>query len=204
MAAGVASAHEVEQLFIGGEPVRTVSSETISICSPETDDRLALIPAGCVEDVNRAVAAAGEAAVLWGRTALQDRIATVLGMIDALEPHVEELAQAQCAEMGQPLELARESLSGLSDWVRGLLEGAPLAGVTELDGGHLVHEPRGVGALIVPWNFPLGVALPGLVRLLASVYGGVEAVGALAAVCHRGDAPHRCGRSGGDGEPGSR
>jgi len=168
MAAGVASENGVEQLFIGGEPAGTVSSETISICSPESGDRLALIPAGCAEDVNRAVAAASEAAVLWSKTPLRDRLATVVAMVDALEPHVEELARAQCAEMGQPLELARESLSGLSDWARGLLEGAPLAEVTELGGGHLVHEPRGVGALIVPWNFPLPVALQGLVPLLAS------------------------------------
>lgn len=168
MAAGVASVHEVEQLLIAGEPARTVSVETISICSPESGDRLALIPAGCVEDVDRAVAAAREAAVLWGRTPLQDRIATVVAMVNALEPHVEELAQTQCAEMGQPLELARESLGGLSDWVRAKLEAAPLAEMTELGGGHLVHEPRGVGALIVPWNFPLPVALQGLVPLLAA------------------------------------
>lgn len=168
MTAGAASTHDVEQLFIGGEPVRTASLETISICSPESGDRLAVIPAGCVEDVNLAVAAAREAAVVWGRTPLEDRLATVTAMTDALEAHVEELAQVQSAEMGQPLALARESLSGLSDWARGLLEDAPLAGETELGGGHLVHEPRGVGALIVPWNFPLPVALQGLVPLLAS------------------------------------
>ncbi len=168
MTAVAASQHDVEQLFIGGQSAATASSETISICSPWSGDRLALIPAGCAEDVNRAVAAAREAAVPWGRTPLADRVATVIAMTDALEPHVEELARAQSAEMGQPLELARESLSGLSEWARGLLEGAPLAGVTELGGGHLVHEPRGVGALIVPWNFPLPVALQGLVPLLAS------------------------------------
>lgn len=167
MTAEVAHAHGVELLFIGGEPAPTASGEVIPIGNPASGEALASIPAGCAADVDRAVAAARDAAVLWGRTPLEDRVTTIIAMADALESHVEELAQAQSAEMGQPLELARESLSGLSEWARGLLEGAPLAEVTELGGGHLVHEPRGVGALIVPWNFPLPVALQGLVPLLA-------------------------------------
>ncbi len=157
-----------EPIFVSGSPQSSGSADTIPVVNPATGQRVGLIPAGCAEDVDAAVSAACAAAPAWAHTDAQARAAAVVLALEALGACTDDLAQAQSIEMGQPVDLARTFLEEtLTGAVEELKEPLP-SDRTELDGGYLVHEPRGVAALIVPWNFPLPVAIQGLVPLLAT------------------------------------
>ena len=61
------------QMFIAGEYTDTASGETTTIYNPATGEVVDTVPKGTAEDVQRAVAAAEEAAVEWGKFAPSKR-----------------------------------------------------------------------------------------------------------------------------------
>ncbi len=159
---------QAEQLVIGGRAAASEAAQTLVVHSPDDGQPVGTIPAGCAQDVDLAVAAARDAAAGWASLTYADRAGAIAAMLDALEACADEIARAQSKEMGQPLEMARSFLVETLAGAREELAGAASQDETDLDGGYLVHEPRGVAALIVPWNFPIPIAIQGLVPLLAT------------------------------------
>ncbi|MBA3620194.1 MAG: aldehyde dehydrogenase family protein, partial [Acidothermales bacterium] len=120
------------------------------------------VPVASAEDIDAAVQAAGKAATDWRRTDPAERAAAVKAAAVKLRQHTEELAELTTAEMGKPLADARGGVEAGIGSLEQYAELGPLHRGRSLQGGWdatdlMVHEPRGVVAVITPWNDPVAV-----------------------------------------------
>lgn len=143
--------------YIAGAWVDPVGEQTIGVVNPTTEQVIATVPDGSVEDVDRAVAAARAAFEGWSRRPRAER-ASYLGAIAAgLEERREELAALISQEVGMPIELSRRIQAGLP-----ISQFASVGGWMEqisweetIGNSLVVREAVGVVGAITPWNYPL-------------------------------------------------
>ncbi|MFF7680666.1 aldehyde dehydrogenase family protein [Actinacidiphila glaucinigra] len=160
--------------WIGGEYVPPARGEYFANPTPVTGEIFTEVARGTTEDVDKALDAAHAAAPAWGRTSVTER-ANVLGRIaDRMEAHLEELAVAESWENGKPVRetlaadipLAIDHFRYFAGAIRAQ-EGS-LAEIDEDTVAYHFHEPLGVVAQIIPWNFPILMATWKLAPALAA------------------------------------
>ncbi|NMO04346.1 aldehyde dehydrogenase [Gordonia sp. TBRC 11910] len=153
-------------LLIGGKKVDT--GETYDVISPGTGEVIATVAKGSPAEVDAAVAAA-EAAFEnsgWRDTPMHERAAVIERAAAALEARGEEISMLSARENGTPVRLAQGLSVGFpvahmryyADLARKYVQDHPtmVAGTVV---GMIRREPIGVVAGIVPWNFPLLLAV---------------------------------------------
>ncbi len=144
-------------------PRQAAAAHEIDVLDPATGDAIGRIPAGSAEVTDAAVHAARVAAREWARTDPVERAACLKEGARRLREHARELAELQTREGGKPLA---DSLGGVEAGIAAIEQYAELG---PLHRGHslqgswdatdlMVHEPRGVVALLVPWNDPVALA----------------------------------------------
>ncbi len=153
-------------LLIDGRRVPAASGETFEVLNPATNEPVARVAKGGEPDVEAAVAAARRAfdGGPWSKMTGIERQRLMLKLVDALQAHAEELAVLETTTCGKPIAESRGDLTnaaltleyyaGLAPRITG--ETLPIAHDL-LD--YTLREPLGVCAAIVPWNFPLLIAL---------------------------------------------
>jgi acyl-CoA reductase-like NAD-dependent aldehyde dehydrogenase len=161
-------------LVVGGEPIFDASGGEAIVIDPATGEPIATaVLAGTIE-VEAAVLAARTAFDRgpWGAMRPAERGRSLLAISQALLGKREELAALLCLESGKPLRDAYwevdcsarlfEFYAGACDKLQGT--SVPL-GQGWMD--WTVREPTGVSLHIVPWNYPLQVAVRGIAPALA-------------------------------------
>ncbi len=146
-------------MTVGGEAVP--AGNTIDVINPATGKAFAAAPAATAADLDRAVAAAKRAYPKWRALAPEERIAILCRAADALATHADELTQIFTREHGRPLAGAKEEILGASFWMKALSRYKLPVEVTEDSKTRRIevhHEPLGVVAALVPWNFPVLLA----------------------------------------------
>lgn len=153
--------------FINGAYVDAASGKTFDCISPRDGSVLTKVAECDVEDVNRAVASAR--AVFekgsWSEAAPAKRKAIMLHFADLLEKNAAELALLESLDMGKPITLAARDDIPLSykcirwyaEAIDKIYDEISPAGANEI--GMITREPLGVVAAVVPWNFPLMMAV---------------------------------------------
>ncbi|ETK34778.1 aldehyde dehydrogenase family protein [Microbispora sp. ATCC PTA-5024] len=141
----------------------SASADGLTVEDPATGEPVGRVPAGCAEDVARAVAAAGRAQPSWARTAPAERAACLHRAAGRVSERAAELAELVTREMGKPIGDARGGVEAGIGTLRQYAELGPLHRGRSLQGGWnatdlMVHEPRGVVAVITPWNDPVAIA----------------------------------------------
>ena len=139
-----------------------VSTETMQVFEPATEQVLAELPRAGVEEADEAIARAKAAFPAWRDVAPGDRAKLLRRLARAVEGKVEELAQLEARNVGKPISDARGEVGSVVD-VFDYYAGAPerlLGSQIPVSGGVDVtfREPLGVVGLITPWNFPLPIA----------------------------------------------
>ena len=155
------------QAFIDGRFVDAVSGETFATENPATGEVLTHVQAGGPEDVDRAVAAARRSFDdgRWSRTAPADRKKVLLRFADAIEAATDELATLDALEAGKPITDTRDvdlpetvkTLRWYAEAIDKIFDAVAPTGPEAL--GLIVREPIGVVGAVVPWNFPLLMAM---------------------------------------------
>lgn len=151
------------------------TAATIDVIDPATGRRVGEIPRGTEVDVDRAVRAAHEAFERpeWRRMAAADRGRLLLALANAIRAHEDELAAIEAGDVGKPLAQALSDVRNTAryfEYYAGMvdkLEGTTIPvrwGVLDMT----VHEPYGVAAQIIPWNFPLAMGGRGIAPALAA------------------------------------
>jgi len=159
---------EPKHMFINGGYCEASSGEWLPSIEPSTAGLLAQIPDGTAEDVDFAVASAGEAlSGAWGNMKANQREKILLKLADLIERDAEKLAQIESLDNGKALGPCIDiDILGGADLVRfmaGLttkIQGATRQVAAE--GEHLamtLKEPIGVVGAIVPWNWPFNMAM---------------------------------------------
>jgi aminobutyraldehyde dehydrogenase len=150
--------------FIGGAFVPSTSDETVDIVNPATEEVLTQVPAGSVEDVDAAVAAALAAKATWAAKTPKDRAAVLLRIADIIEANRDVFETLEAANTGKPAAVAEDDISSAIDTFRfsaGAARAYSTPGADDYAENHtsVVHrEPVGVVGVITPWNYPLLMA----------------------------------------------
>lgn len=144
---------------LGGSRAR----EWIEKVDPADGSPVVRVPVDGPGEVRAAVRSAREAAPGWARTAPATRAQALSRAAAAIEDHAEELAWLTTREMGRPLADARAGVAAGVGTLRQYAELGPLHRGRSLGGDWtatdlMVFEPRGVAAVVTPWNDPVAVA----------------------------------------------
>src|SRR4051794_25764450 len=130
---------------------------------PATGEVVGTIPAGSPETADRAVLAARAAQPAWARRPAAERGALLKAAAGRVREHARELAELQTREGGKPLGDSRGGVEAGIGAIEQYAELGPLHRGRALQGGFgatdlMLPEPRGVAALLVPWNDPVAIA----------------------------------------------
>src|SRR4051812_38451994 len=136
---------------------------SLDVRDPATGEVVGTISAGSAEAADRAVGAARAAQPAWARRPAAGRGALLKAAGRPPRGSAHERAGRQTREGGKPLA---DSLGGVEAGIGAIEQYAelgPLHRGRSLAGGWdaadlMVHEPRGVIALLVPWNDPIAIA----------------------------------------------
>ncbi len=160
--------------FIGGRFVDPIKGQYFENIAPATGQPFTEIARGTAEDIEAALDAAHAAADGWGRMAPAERSNRLLKVADIMEANLEDLAIAECWDNGKAVrETLAADLPLAIDHFRyfaGALR-AQEGGVSEIDENTIAyhfHEPLGVVGQIIPWNFPILMAVWKLAPALAA------------------------------------
>ena len=139
-----------------------VSTETMQVFEPATEQVLAELTRASREDADAAIARAKEAFPAWRAVKPGDRAKLLRSLAREIEGSLEELATLETRNVGKPISDARGEVGMVVD-VFDYYAGAPerlLGDTIPVAGGidMTFREPLGVVGLITPWNFPLSIA----------------------------------------------
>ena len=153
-----------DRLFIGGGWVLPSSTSTIEVHNASTGEHIGSVPEAAEADVDAAVAAARRAfddPAGWSSWSNTERAAALERLATELEARAPEIGRLVSMQNGMPIALSPiiEGLTavGTLRYMASLLATSPVEEETaRFLGGDLVirHEPIGVIAGIVPWNYP--------------------------------------------------
>ncbi|HBA34723.1 MAG TPA: aldehyde dehydrogenase PuuC [Gammaproteobacteria bacterium] len=164
------------RLFIDGQYSESASGETFPCMSPIDGREIAAVSAGGSEDIDRAVKAARSAFQkgVWRKLPPAKRKRILLAFADLMQTHAEELALLETLDMGKPIRYSQAvDIAGSINCLRWFAESidkvydevAP-AGDSAL--ATITREPIGVVGAVVPWNFPLLMAMWKIAPVLAT------------------------------------
>ncbi len=160
--------------FIGGEWVAPVDGQYFENYSPVDGSLIAKVAQSNIKDVNLAVEAATAAFVDWGKSAATDRSNLLFKIAARLEENLETLALAETWDNGKAIrETMAADIPLAIDHFRyfGSVIRAESGEISDLDANTVsmeVHEPLGVVAQIIPWNFPILMAVWKIAPALAA------------------------------------
>jgi gamma-glutamyl-gamma-aminobutyraldehyde dehydrogenase len=164
------------QAFIDGEFRDAASGKTFVTENPATGRPIAEVAAGDAADIDAAVAAARRAFEdgRWSRLAPADRKKVLLRFADRIEANLEELATLDALEAGKPITDCREvdlpdavkTVRWYAEAIDKIFDAVAPTGPEAL--GLIVREPIGVVGAVVPWNFPLLMAIWKIAPALAA------------------------------------
>jgi acyl-CoA reductase-like NAD-dependent aldehyde dehydrogenase len=166
------------QNYIGGEWVDSVSGETFDVVNPATEEIVATVPRGDREDADRAIAAARRAfdEGEWSGLDPEERKRILLSVLDGLNEIEDELATLETLEAGMTIRATSTVVIGycISHWdyfarqaTRPTQEALEPVSYPTHSYNFVLRQPVGVCAGIIPWNFPLVMAVWKLAPALA-------------------------------------
>jgi betaine-aldehyde dehydrogenase len=144
----------------------------IEVVDPARGEVFDEVAAAGAEDLEAAVGAAKAAYPDWSRLTPVARAEVLFRFADLVRAHMEELALLEARNVGKPIGDARWEAGHVADTLRYYAGAADKffgQTVTPKKGGLAItlHDPLGVVALIVPWNFPMVIATWKLAPALA-------------------------------------
>ncbi len=164
----------VNQLLIDGKFVNSISGKTFKTINPATEELLSEVQESDKKDVDVAVKSARKAfdSGAWPKTSGYQRSRLINKFADLIEKNADEIATLESLDNGKPFSNAKGDVglsiscfryyAGWSDKIHGqtIPHNGPYLMYTR-------HEPVGVCAQIIPWNFPLLMAAWKLAPALA-------------------------------------
>jgi aldehyde dehydrogenase len=160
--------------WIGGEFVAPVEGKYFENASPVTGQVYCEVARSTAADIELALDAAHAAAPDWGKTSAGERAVLLNKIADRIEENLEQLAVIETWDNGKPvreclaadLPLAVDHFRYFAGAIRAQ-EGS-LSQLDEDTVAYHFHEPLGVVGQIIPWNFPLLMAVWKLAPALAA------------------------------------
>ena len=165
---------EKRNFYINGSWVAPKNSKEIEVINPATEKSCAVISLGGKEDINDAVLAAKDAFKTWGFTSKEERLSLLEVFYALYKKRWNDITDAIIQEMGAPKDFASKLQTGTGashtkSFIRYLKEfefEKPLG--DHAKNQRIIYEPKGVCALITPWNWPINQVTLKVIPALAS------------------------------------
>ncbi len=165
---------EKRNFYINGSWVPPKNPRDIEVINPATEKNCAVISLGSREDINDAVLAAKEAFKTWGFTSKEERLSLLEVFYSLYKKRWNDITDAIIQEMGAPKDFASKLQTGTGashtkSFIRYLKEfefEKPLG--DHAKNQRIIYEPKGVCALITPWNWPINQVTLKVIPALAS------------------------------------
>ena len=160
--------------YIGGQWVAPAKGMYFENVTPVTGKVFCEVARSTAEDIETALDAAHAAAPAWGKTSPAERAVILNKIADRIEENLEMMAVAETWDNGKAIrECLNADLPLVVDHFR-YFAGAIRAqegSLSQLDDdttAYHYHEPLGVVGQIIPWNFPILMAVWKLAPALAA------------------------------------
>ena len=160
--------------FIGGDWRAPASGAYFENVSPINGQVVGRIARSGADDVEAALDAAHAAKDAWGKTSPAERANILNRIADRMEANLAVIAEAETWDNGKPIrETMAADIPLAIDHFRyfaGVLR-AQEGSISEIDHDTIAyhfHEPLGVVGQIIPWNFPILMAVWKLAPALAA------------------------------------
>ena len=155
--------------LIGGEMV--TNGAWMDVLNPATEEVIGKVPACGKDELDRAVAAAREAFKSWRKTSAEERQQAAQGIAAAIKENADELFRLLTAEQGKPHAQAQQEIYGAAG-LAAAQSTLTLDDVINQDDDERLSRTRrvpvGVVGGIVPWNFPIMMAIQKIVPALVA------------------------------------
>ena len=141
------------------------NGQWLEVLNPATEQVVGRVPSCGKEELDSAVAAARRAFTQWKKTTAEERQQVVQGIAAAIKENADELYRLLTSEQGKPHAQAQQEIYGAA----GLA--AAQSTLTLDDDTRLSRTrrvPVGVVGGIVPWNFPIMMAIQKIVPALVA------------------------------------
>ena len=150
-----------KNFYIDGKWVTPNGKEEIKVINPATEENCAVISLGNKEDIDFAVSSAKKAYSTWSFSSKEERIKLLEKLYENYKKRWADIADAITTEMGAPKDFATKLQAGtgaahLKSFIKYLKNfefEKPLG--EHAPNQRLIYEPKGVCALITPWNWPM-------------------------------------------------
>lgn len=160
--------------YIGGQWTPPVNGQYFDNITPVTGKVFTQVARSTAEDIELALDAAHAAKDTWGKTSVTERANILIKIADRMEQNLEKIAVAETWENGKAVRetlnadipLAIDHLRYFAGAIRAQ-EGA-LSQIDNDTVAYHFHEPIGVVGQIIPWNFPILMAVWKLAPALAA------------------------------------
>jgi aldehyde dehydrogenase (NAD+) len=158
--------YQTQELLIDAKRVPAASGRYFETLNPATEQVLARVAEADAADIDAAVRSARAAFEgAWGHMRAADRGHALLRLADLIRQNLDELVELESLDSGKPVSAIRRQdlpavldtlayYAGWADKINGQVIPARPDALT-----YTVREPVGVVAAIVPWNFPLMIAM---------------------------------------------
>src|SRR5206468_398670 len=162
-------------MVIGGAWAESESGARMEATSPATGETIGTVPEGTREDVRRAIVAANAASAEWAARSAFERARAMERVAELIAERRDELAHVLTLDQGKPLHA--ESYGEVDElieyWEMAAADAKRLEGSLppSVSAGKRVlayRVPRGVVAVITPWNWPYTMPAELIAPALAS------------------------------------
>ncbi|MET0616891.1 MAG: aldehyde dehydrogenase family protein [Luteibacter sp.] len=161
--------YDIDRIYIDGAFVTPHGEERFDLYNPATEAVIGTVRLGDAEDARQAIAAARRAFPAFSRTTVEQRIALLQRMHDAIVAREEDLFAAIGEEYGAPVSRGR--------WMTGHASSVFLDAIATLRDyaferrigrATVVMQPVGVVGLVTPWNSNAGFICGKLATAIAA------------------------------------
>ncbi|HAY33535.1 MAG TPA: aldehyde dehydrogenase family protein [Ignavibacteria bacterium] len=157
------------QLYINGEFCDSEDGQTFKATDPANGEVIAEISKAGISDTKKAVAAARKAfdSGVWSGLSGDERSRILKQLVDKINENAEKLTELEVKDSGSTVRKAGEDIFLSAKSLNYFSKTAALNFNEEISGlskegvskNIILYEPVGVCALIIPWNFPLKMAI---------------------------------------------
>ena len=163
-----------KNFYINGEWVSPKQPNDLKVIDPSTEEECAVISLGGAEDVNNAVSAATKAFETWAFSSKEERLKYLEALYAVYKKRWADMAKAISLEMGAPIDFSTQLQAGTgASHIKSYIKVLKEYTFEKILGDHapnnnILHEPKGVCALITPWNWPMNQVTLKVIPALAS------------------------------------
>jgi len=163
-----------KNFYINGQWVSPIDSRNYKVIDPSNEEPCAEISLGGKKDVDKAVSAAKKAFESWAFTKKEERLELLEKLYAIYKKGWAEMAKLISLEMGAPIKFSTEMqaatgaghIKSFKQILKDFKFEKDLG--EEKNNQKLLYEPKGVCALITPWNWPINQVNLKVIPALAS------------------------------------